>query len=433
MLVVSPQPFFEERGTPIAVRDVCLALVELGFRVDLLTLPIGERVSLPGVNIIRVENPFNLDSIPIGFSKHKLVFAALIWRKLCDLVRQNNYYRVHAVEEAVFLAQMTPGISKEMVVYDMASSLAQHFEPGPVNSVLTKLESATLGRIGYVICSAGLGTRVQPQRPSGTAGAGYHEWWFPPPPVVGHPTAAEDLRNAMGISNDHKVILYAGSLAKYQGFDQVTSAIPEVLQRRKDAVFVIVGGSDEESSRIRSSLAHVDLGRVRIYSKLPRDIVSDLYGMADILLSPRAETDNVPLKVFEYLAAGKPIVASDVVGHRAVLSEEICAFFGGKNHTSLNEVLIRLLGDAGERQRLAKAASAYADEHIGWNQFLRGINRAYPIGASNVVGLACGLRGECVSRAKNRAADDARAVFLSKCESNRHPALETGSAEKREG
>ncbi len=49
ILLVAPQPFYEDRGTPIAVKHVLEALSEGGYKVDLLTYPVGKAIELPGL------------------------------------------------------------------------------------------------------------------------------------------------------------------------------------------------------------------------------------------------------------------------------------------------------------------------------------------------------------------------------------------------
>ena len=53
VLLISPQPFFTERGTPIAVRCLAEALCADGHRVDLLTYPFGDDVAIDGLAIHR--------------------------------------------------------------------------------------------------------------------------------------------------------------------------------------------------------------------------------------------------------------------------------------------------------------------------------------------------------------------------------------------
>lgn len=72
MLVVAPQPFYEDRGTPIAVRQALRALSQLGYAIDVLTYPVGQSPAIPGVTYHRVANPLRLRAVPIGFSARKV-------------------------------------------------------------------------------------------------------------------------------------------------------------------------------------------------------------------------------------------------------------------------------------------------------------------------------------------------------------------------
>ena len=56
VLLISPQPFFQWRGSPLRVRFNAQALAELGYDVDLLVMPVGDDLALPGVTIHRAPN-----------------------------------------------------------------------------------------------------------------------------------------------------------------------------------------------------------------------------------------------------------------------------------------------------------------------------------------------------------------------------------------
>ena len=74
VLFISPQPFFQWRGSPIRVGFDVRALAGLGYDVDFLTLPVGEEMQIPGVRIVRVPNLFRVAQVPIGPSAVKLAF-----------------------------------------------------------------------------------------------------------------------------------------------------------------------------------------------------------------------------------------------------------------------------------------------------------------------------------------------------------------------
>src|ERR1700682_1037973 len=97
ILLVTPQPFYEDRGTPIAVRYVAQALSELGASVDILAFPVGRNVTIPQVKIMRCANPLRLKQVPIGFSWRKIVLDASLWQAFSRLVNSGRGYIAHAV------------------------------------------------------------------------------------------------------------------------------------------------------------------------------------------------------------------------------------------------------------------------------------------------------------------------------------------------
>ena len=106
VLFVAPQPFYEDRGTPIAVRQVLQALGELGYAVDLLTYPVGSDVAIPGLRIFRGANPFGIRSVPVGLSVRKLLLDISLAAALRAHLRSQSYTCVHAVEEMAFPASV---------------------------------------------------------------------------------------------------------------------------------------------------------------------------------------------------------------------------------------------------------------------------------------------------------------------------------------
>src|ERR1700722_4160782 len=96
VLIVTPQPFYEDRGTPIAVRYVARALSEIGVEVDLLAFPIGEDVAIKDVSIRRCGNLLRFRRVPIGFSWRKIVLDASLWTSFAKQLSLRRYDMVHA-------------------------------------------------------------------------------------------------------------------------------------------------------------------------------------------------------------------------------------------------------------------------------------------------------------------------------------------------
>ena len=104
ILFIASQPFFEWRGSPIRLGFDLLALTQMGYSVDFLTLPLGERREIPGVRIIRAPNLFGACGIAIGPSLLKLAFDGLLFWMALGCVVRRRYAVVHGVEDCGIIA-----------------------------------------------------------------------------------------------------------------------------------------------------------------------------------------------------------------------------------------------------------------------------------------------------------------------------------------
>jgi len=379
VLVVAPEPFYEDRGTPIAVRSVLKALNDLEYRVDLLTYPVGERLELPGVRMFRVPNVIGLRHVPVGFSLRKLLLDAMLIPALWVLLRREQYWCVHAVEEAAFPAVVLAQRRGVPVIYDMQSSLPEQmvkhrmFRGPRVQRLLRRCEAWLLRRADAVVSSAGLLHRVSEAAPGKLA----QEWHFPPIETPPRQGAGNALREELGIPASSPVVVYAGTFEPYQGLAMLLAALPQVRARFPEVVFVFVGGDDAlvEQMRDDAKRLHLD-GALRLTGRRPRVTIPAYLAMADLLVSPRGYGDNLPLKVFDYLAAGRPIVATDLPAHRALLDESR-AILVEVSADGLARGIVTLLQDPQRAARLAIAARAYAGSNLGWNHFLAAVKAVY--------------------------------------------------------
>ena len=101
VLLIIPQPFFTLRGSPMRVLCTAEILLEMGFSVDLLALPFGEDVHLPGLTVYRAPRLPWIKQIPIGPSWSKVAYGLLLSFSALRLYgRGQRYVAVHGVEEA---------------------------------------------------------------------------------------------------------------------------------------------------------------------------------------------------------------------------------------------------------------------------------------------------------------------------------------------
>jgi glycosyltransferase involved in cell wall biosynthesis len=379
VLVLAPQPLGEARGTPIAVCNVLEALSELQCAVDLLTYPVGPAVDIPGVRVLPWANPLGIRHVPIGFSLRKLLLDVTLVPALWHGLRRQRYSCIHAVEEAAFPAVVLGRHYGVPVIYDMQSSLPEQLvkhrllRGRRVQAALRACEAWLLRRADAVVSSAGLLHKVSHSAPATLA----REWHFPPSATAPEVGSVGALRAGLGIPDHAPVVVYAGTFEPYQGLSMLVGAVDQVVRAVPHAVFVLVGGDREPAELLRREVAQLKLnGSIRLLGRKPRAEIPAYLAMADVLVSPRSYGDNLPLKVFDYLSAGRAIIATDLPAHRALLDESR-ALLAEPTTAGLATAIIDLLRSPSRAAELAAAARDYAAANLGWAGFVAKVEAVY--------------------------------------------------------
>lgn len=123
ILMLAPHPFYQARGTPIAVDLVLRVLSSRGENIDVITFAEGKDVYYTNVRIHRTPSFRLTRNIRPGFSGKKLLCDVFVFIKAVKLARTGRYDLVHAGEEAVFIALFIKKVFGIPYVYDMDSSL----------------------------------------------------------------------------------------------------------------------------------------------------------------------------------------------------------------------------------------------------------------------------------------------------------------------
>ena len=380
ILIVTPQPFYEDRGTPIAIKYVAQALSELGANVDLLAFPVGRDVAIPNVHITRCANPLGLSNVPIGFSWKKLVLDASLWQSFTRLVHTGNYALVHAVEEAAYMASVICPHMGVPFIYDMASAIPVEmarkplFKSNLVQRMLLQAERRVIRSASRVVCSSGLGDHVRRQVPD----ANVREWLYPAVMQRADASHTAALRQDLGLGAHQRVILYSGNLAAYQGVDLLIEAFHKLRAIRPELVLVCVGATEHELGQrgltMHKGMAILD--NVLILPRQPREKMPEFLRLADFLVLPRVEADNVPLKLFDYMASGKPIIATRGAAHEPLLNDAR-AFMSDPNPEAFAAAILQACESPQRAASTAAAAQFYARQNFGWNRFVEFIRFTY--------------------------------------------------------
>lgn len=379
ILMLAPEPFFQPRGTPISVYFRLKALSDLGHSVTLVTYPIGQDVSFPGLVIRRSANLFRVRKIKIGPSLIKAPLDILLTFTALRRVIKDRPDLIFSHEEAAWAGAFLGKLFRVSHLYDMHSSLPQqldnfHFSKSKVlKRLFCGLEKFVLKRSKavIVICRdlldyvTGLGFGAKAVFLENFIDFNY----FEPNPASPAEIAAQ--RAAVSPEGE-KIILYAGNFEPYQGIPLLIEAFARV---KSPSVLLIVGGVKAEHDEARAQAAALGAaGRIVFVEKVPPKDVPPYIALADVLVSPRVSGTNTPLKIYSFLKSGKPLVATNLWTHTQVVNEKI-AVLAPPDPEGLAAGLTFAL-ESDEAQERGRAAKRMADAAYVYPKYLKKMNEA---------------------------------------------------------
>ena len=400
ILFLAPQPFFSERGTPIAVFLAASAVASRPqTHVDLLTLKGPRAINVTGAKQHTVKLPAFFGNIPPGISLKKILADVFFFFATFRLIfTQPRYDLIHAVEEAGFIALLLSKLFKIPYVYDMDSQLSTQVCQrwrwlAPLAWLLAWLEGLVIRSACSVIavCPA----IVDVARRCGAKNIyllqdvsllEQSELFVVDSSSSAMTSSSQDastiaqrnhIRVECGLSQQSVLILYVGNLEVYQGVDLLISSMAELHQDHHLAHLAIVGGSPEQISSYRAKCEKLGLNtRVSFLGPRPLGELGQLLSQADIVVSPRIEGINTPMKIYSYLHSGRALLATRLETHTQVLNDQI-AWLAPPDTSGFAAALAQLVSDPRLRDQLGSAAKQFADQNCTWAAFLQTINQHY--------------------------------------------------------
>jgi glycosyltransferase involved in cell wall biosynthesis len=400
ILMVSPHPVYTPRGTPISVLNRCRALGALGHEVELVTYPIGEDVAVEGLRYRRARALPGAGSVGVGPSPQKLALDLAVgasalrcaWsgrhrrarrragtapRDLRGGETRHGYDVVHTHEEAGLIGPALASLLGVPHVYDMG------------NDWTAVLENYGLSSANPLVCAAGWLERAVVRRssvviahfPSIASSLGercttpVHVAFnvpLDPEPAPGAVAAARRTYAGAG----ERLVVYTGTLEAYQGIDLLLEAVALLAPRVRGVRLVVAGGDAPRVAALSARAGELGCAAsVGFAGRLAPAQADALVRAADVAVSPRLAGSNTPLKLFAYLRAGTPIVATDTLAHRQALDDS-CAVLVEPDPPALAEALAALLTDPARAERLRHGALERA-RSFAPRSYLAAVGAAY--------------------------------------------------------
>ncbi len=386
ILVLAPHPFFQNRGTPIAVKMLLETLAAAGHKLTLLTYPEGEDVELASCTVIRLRQLSWVKGVKPGFSWKKLIYDALLFFALARLLKEKKFDLIHAVEESAFLAAFFGKRYQIPFVYDMDSSLSHQlgekfFLLKPFLPLFRFLEKKVVLRAAGVIpvCRA-IEELVREYDPDILCGRLEDVSLLPPDRNDSVPAHA-----SLDLEEGTVTLLYIGNLEKYQGIDLLLDAFILASQQVQALRLVIIGGNDDDIEAYRNKTKKLGIiAKVQFVGRRPvTDLHYYLY-QADILVSPRSKGFNTPMKIYSYLDSGRVTLATRMQTHLQVLDDSI-AYLVEATATSMASGMVTLATDQFLRENLAATARERVQQEYTVEAFERKLNHFYKILEQNII------------------------------------------------
>lgn len=365
ILHVVATPFPANQGTAAAVKELINALVKMGHEIHIVTYYQGEDTPIPGVYIHRIPSlGGRRNESFVGFTKKRPLLDLALALKTLQVVRRVRPHVIHAHHhEGVMAAFLSRIISKIPLIYHCVASMEQELP-------LFVRPSFLLQRIGKLLDTfvprlADYCVALSPDLVDNIGMTGFPpEKTFYLPMVVDtslfREGSGEKFRDRYRLANNN-IILYTGVVDEFQGLGNLLKSMTIVTKEVPSAKLIIAATifNVNQIKKYRALVQELGLENfVMFLEDFPFSELPNLLAVADVTVIPREKCPGFPMKLLNYMAAGKPIVS--MRGSAKILRE-------GKNGLiadtweELGEKILVLLKDKDLSQRLGRAGKLELD------------------------------------------------------------------------
>ncbi len=372
ILYVHSTPLDSEKANLVQVLNMCHAFCRVGNKVTLITRRSENRDcdSVPFVvSRFGIDVPFETLFFEGGFSiMGRLKEIGALFSNVKDLIREElskKKYDIIFIRAPIFMPFVkSMGVP---VIYELHNDTI-HYDSKILNWFWERmfLSYTHKGYIQKVVVISEALKDIWIRKGIGTKSPlVYHDGFNPSHYQDG--LSIDDARKSLGLRNDRPIVMYTGSLYRDRGIELIIEAASKI----KDAMFYIVGGPEDRVKHYRQLAERQGLEHIVFVGRVNQKDVSRYLFAADVLLL--IFTDAVPtidycspLKMFEYMASGRTILAHAFPTIKEVLSDGQNAVFSDPGDP--DDFVDKLRSALGAGKQLGDNARKAAFEKYTWEK-----------------------------------------------------------------
>jgi len=180
------------------------------------------------------------------------------------------------------------------------------------------------------------------------------------------------LKKRLHINNDESILIFVGNLAPWQGVEYLVCATPLIIKENRKIKILIVGDGILKKKLVFLS-KELNLEPYIIFTgTVPHEKVPQYINISDLCVAPflRIRNESMglsPLKIYEYLACGKPVVASNIKGVGNLLKDSNSGIAViPEDSAKLANSIIKLLKDKKLREKMGDNGRKFVLENYSW-------------------------------------------------------------------
>jgi glycosyltransferase involved in cell wall biosynthesis len=358
----------------VLIGQLATALIRRGHRVRLVTYGSGTGQQPQGIEIHRTPAPLGLTAARPAPSWRKPLLDLLLARELLQVTRRwpGEVLHVHNFEgllAALFVRRLT-GVPVIYHVHNaMGLELHTYFRSRLgqwVGAHVGRWVDANLARqADYCILLVDEAVSYFRER-------GVTRLRVVPPGIDFEPGDAAQVRQELG---DGPLVLYSGNLDPYQDLDSLLAAFRLVADARPDARLVF--STSAGTGRLKAQVEALGIGAQTVFLAADDfDRVRHLLAAADVAVCPRKTCLGFPIKLLNYMAAGRAIVAAEGSASGLRHLEDGWVVANGDT-AGMARAIVALLADPGLARRLGEEARRTVRQKYTWDRAVEAIEEVY--------------------------------------------------------